>query len=422
MPTEFPLPSSPPTVLLLITNLGFGGAQQVFADHARLLAPNYQLTECVFNLDQAGAYQPSGDLVTLNVPGGGNFFERFGHFRQRCVRLRELKHARNITVAISHLEGADYVNLLSGTGERRILCIHGSKLHDLSMSGFQGWLRRKVIIPWLYRRAARIVTVSSGIREELVRGLGLPAHKVQVINNFFDIELIRQQAEAPIPFPFAEIVNQGPVLVTASRLSREKNLVAFLDVFQQVRRQIPACRLLIIGKGDEYAAMLDRCQVLGLTVYNSGQAPAEASQAAVLFAGFQANPHAFIAKATLFVLPSLTEGFPMALGEAMVCGVPVAAADCPTGPREILAPATPELKQPLRHAETATYGVLLPVISSPTTYAADVDTWSQALTSLLLDPAEQKRLSERARKRVNDFSLPHIAGQWLRLVEEVRKS
>ena len=409
-------------MLLLIPNMGLGGAQRVFADHAQLLAPSYHLTECVFNLDQVGAYQASGELVTLNVPGGGNVLYRLRHFRQRCARLRELKQLRNITVAISHLEGADYVNVLSEAGERQILCVHGSKLHDRNISGVLGWLRRKILIPWLYRRAARIITVSTGIRQELVQGMGLPAHKVQVINNFFDIELIRQQAAAPVPAPFAELTNQGPVLVTAGRLSREKNLLALLDVFQQVRHQVPTCRLLIIGQGEEYTAMLDRCQALGLAVYTSEQPPAEASQAAVLFTGFQANPHAFIAKVTLFVLPSLNEGFPMALGEAMVCGLPVAAADCPTGPREILAPATPEPTEPLRHAETASYGVLLPVISSLVTYAADVTIWSQALTTLLLNPIEQDRLREQARKRMNDFSRQRIAGQWLQLVEEVRQS
>jgi len=401
--------------------MGLGGAQRVFADHAHLLALNYQLTECVFNLDQVGAYQPSGELVTLDVPGGGSFLDRLWHFRQRCVRLLKLKRSRNITVAISHLEGADYVNLLSKAGEQQILCVHGSKLHDRNINGTQGWLRRKIFIPLLYRRAARIVTVSAGIREELVREMGLPEHKVQVINNFFDIELIRQRADAPVPTPFDELTNQGPVLVTAGRLAPEKNLLALLDVFQQVRHQVPTCRLLIIGQGEEYAAMLDRCQKLGLAVYTPEQPPVEASKAAVLFAGFQANPHAFIAKATAFVLPSLNEGFPMALGEAMVCGLPVAASDCPTGPREILAPAMPEPKEPLRHAETATYGILLPVISSPVTYAADVTTWSHALTTLLLNPVELDRLREQARQRMNDFSRQRIAGQWLRLVEEVRQ-
>jgi glycosyltransferase involved in cell wall biosynthesis len=409
-------------VLLLIPNLGMGGAQRVFHDHSVELAKHYAITEAVFNLEDDDLYPSGNPVVSLDVRGGGGALAKLQNFRRRITGLRQLRERLRPVVVISHLEGADYVNLLSGGPGRTILCVHGSKLHDANIRGAVGWLRKNVLIPILYRRAARIVTVSAGIWEELVRGMGLPAHKVQVINNFFDTELIRQQADTPVPAPFAELANHGPVLVTAGRLSREKNLLALLDVFQQVRRQVPTCRLLIIGQGEEYAALIDRCQTLELTVYTAEQAPDEALQAAVLFTGFQANPHAFIAKSTLFVLPSLNEGFPMALGEAMICGLPVAAADCPTGPREILAPATPEPTEPLRHAETASYGVLLPVISSLVTYSEDVAIWSQALTTLLLNPVEQDRLREQARQRMNDFSRQRIAGQWFRLVEEVRRS
>lgn len=416
------VPNPSANILLLIPNLGLGGAQRVFHDHSVELAQYYTVTEVVFNLDGGNMYRSTNELVSLDVAGGGSAMDKLRNFGRRITRFRELKRATQAAVCISHLEGADYVNLLSGGLGKTILCVHGSKLHDANIKGPVGWLRKNVLIPMLYRRADRIVTVSADIRQELVREMDLPAHKVQVISNFFDIELIRKQANTPVPAPFAELKSQGPILVTVGRIAREKNLLALLDVFQQVQQQVPTCRLLIIGQGEEYAAMLDRCEALGLKAYTSEQAQTEASQAAVLFAGFQANPYALIAKATLFVLPSLNEGFPMALGEAMICGLPVAAADCPTGPREILAPATPKPTEPLRHAEIAPYGILLPVISSLTTYATDVTTWSRALTTLLLNPIEQDRLGEQARQRMNDFSRQRIAGQWLRLVEEVRQN
>jgi glycosyltransferase involved in cell wall biosynthesis len=53
--------------------------------------------------------------------------------------------------------------------------------------------------------------------------------------------------------------------------------------------------------------------------------------------GFVANPFALMARAGAFVLPSRWEGFPNALVEAMACGAPVVASDCPSGPQEILA-------------------------------------------------------------------------------------
>jgi glycosyltransferase involved in cell wall biosynthesis len=414
-----PLLARPP-VLLLITNLGLGGAQRVFADHAHLLAHPYKLTECVFNLDQAGDYLPSGDLVELAVPGGGGTFTRIRHFWERCQRLQQLKRTRQIEVAISHLEGADYVNVLSRAGERQILCIHGSKLHDRNIKGVVGWLRQRVLIPWLYRRAACIVTVSTGIRAELVEEMGLPDDKVQVINNFFDDEMIRQRAAELPPAVFAEALATYPVLVTAGRFAPEKNLLALLEIFAQVRQRVPTCKLLLVGQGELYQAILDRCQALSLSVYTAGETPTAMHQAAVLLSGFQANPHAFTARATVFVLPSLNEGFPMALGEAMVCGCPVAAADCPTGPREILAPTTPTPAAPLRQAEQASYGVLLPVISDPTTRATDEQVWADTLVQLLTSPAKREHMGKLAAQRMQDFTRQRIATQWLQLIEQVR--
>jgi len=409
-----------PVLLLLIPNFGLGGAQRVFADHARLLAGPYQVTECVFNLDLANKYETTNELFDLGIPGGGGLLAKIAHFISRCQRLRHFKQTRQVAISISHLEGADYVNLLSGAGERRVLCVHGSKVHDRNIRGMLGWVRRRLLIPLLYRRATLVVAVSAGIRAELIAEMYLPASKVQVINNFFDDEAIRQQAALCPPPPYAVILAGYPVLATAGRLAPEKNLLALLQVFAEVRQRVPACKLLLVGEGEQCPALVDRCRGLSLPVYLPGQHAELAHAAAVLFAGYQSQPHAFIARATVFVLPSLNEGFPMALGEAMVCGCPVAAADCPTGPREMLAPATNPPAKPLRRAEWAAHGVLLPVISNPTTEADDEQAWVDALVLLLDDNGKRQKLGKQAQQRMKDFTRDKIAQEWFALLEGMK--
>ena len=392
----------------------------MFIDHAQLLAGSYSVTECVFNLEQAEDYQTANELHNLDVAGGGGPLAKIRNFVVRCARLRVYKQKRQVVVAISHLEGADYVNILSGVGEQQVLCVHGSKLHDRNMSGMMGWFRRRVLIPLLYRRATRIVTVSAGIRAELVHELGLSAGKVRVINNFFDDEAVKQQAAVVPPAPYAEMLAAYPALATAGRFAPEKNLVALLEVFAQVRERVPACKLLLLGQGEQFPVLLARCQVLGLSVYLPEMPASECPAAAVVFTGFQSNPHSFVARATVFVLPSLNEGFPMALGEAMICGRPVVASDCPTGPREILAPSAPVPAQALQVAELGEFGWLLPVMSNPATRTADERIWVDTLTQLLLNAAERTRLGQLAQSRMQDFTRERIAGQWLELIEEVR--
>ena len=69
----------------------------------------------------------------------------------------------------------------------------------------------------------------------------------------------------------------------------------------------------------------------------TGGSPHPELREIVRFVGYQANPLPYIKRANLFCLPSLFEGMPNALIEALICRTPVVSFDCPTGPSEILA-------------------------------------------------------------------------------------
>ncbi len=406
-------------IVLLIPNLGLGGAQRVFHDHSVELAKQYAVTEAVFNLEGGDLYPSGNPVVSLGVSGGGGALAKLQNFRRRVSGLRKLRERVRPAVVISHLEGADYVNLLSGGPGKTILCVHGSKLHDANIRGAVGWLRKKVLIPMLYNRADRIVTVSRDIIPELIEGFGVKQNKVLTINNFFEVDNIEAKSKEPLSAAEAAVYAAAPVLVTSGRLTLQKNQAPLLDSFAVLLRLKPA-KLIFVGDGELRGALTARARELGLRVYAiwEGVDPLTPDYD-VYFLGLQQNPFKYLRPATAFVFPSAWEGFPMALGEAMICGLPVLSADCPTGPREMLAPTTVTPAIPLRHAELGAYGTLLPMLTQPGTLTIDQVVWTDAMAKLLSDTTEQKRMGKLARQRMQDFTREQIFSQWVALVEEV---
>ena len=396
---------------MLIPNLGFGGAQRVFHDHSLLLATRHDVTEAVFNLDEGHAFPSGNAIVSLGVPGGGGLIAKLGHFIQRIRRLTALKRKLRPALTISHLEGADYVNIFARGPGKTLLCIHGSKLHDANIAGPLGAIRRRLLIPLLYNRADAIVTVAREIALELT-AMGVRPDKIRTIHNFFDPAAIRQRSLDPLSTEEQKIFAGPPVLVTSGRLTLQKNQAPLLAIFAALLKRRPA-RLLILGDGELRQPLIDQAKALGLRV---SEAPG--GQADVFFLGFQDNPFRLQRPAAAFVLPSGWEGFPMVLGEAMACGLPIVSADCPTGPREFLAPGTIEAAaRPLRHAERGDYGMLMPIPDEKD--ASTINVWIDELDRLLGDEQELRQMAAQSLARAEDFTREKVGAQWLALVDEL---
>ena len=404
-------------ILMLIPNLGVGGAQRVFQEQSRLLAERYRVVDVAFNLDGGQPFPTGNPLLTLDVGGGGGMVTKARNLFRRVAALRRIKRESGARLCISHMPGADYVNLLSRCGEKAIAVVHGSKNGDRTMAGWSGRLQNRLLQPLLYRRADRVVTVSRDIGHEL-RSLGVAASRVRTINNFFDHEAIRTKAAVPL-MPDEEALFGGtPVLVTSGRLHPQKNQMALIDVFARVRRERPV-RLVILGDGELRTSLLERAEELGLVTWAAWRDGELRPHFDVYLLGARANPFNWLAKADLFVFPSNWEGFPLALCEAMICATPVVSTDCPTGPREILAPETAPLAQPLVNPEEAPFGLLMPMLDRGPRQADAIRAWGGTVSALLDDAAACNRLGSAGRARMEDFTRERIGGQWFELVEEL---
>jgi glycosyltransferase involved in cell wall biosynthesis len=112
------------------------------------------------------------------------------------------------------------------------------------------------------------------------------------------------------------------VVVGVGRFTTQKDFATLLRAFARVQRVSP-CRLVILGEGKERPALERLSRELGV-------------EHAVSLPGFVSNPFAFMARAAVFASSSAWEGLPGALIQALACGTPCVATDCPGGSREVL--------------------------------------------------------------------------------------
>ena len=173
-----------------------------------------------------------------------------------------------------------------------------------------------------YPHADAIVAVSEGARADLARFLALPPERVIAIPNPSPTGALVARAAAPLAHPWFAPDRTTPVIVAAGRLVPKKGFGVLLEAIAQVRQRRDV-RLVVLGEGPERATLEASRARLGL-------------RDVVEFPGFVDNPFAYLGRADLFVLASLAEGSPNVLIEALACGCPVVATDCPSGPREIL--------------------------------------------------------------------------------------
>lgn len=224
---------------------------------------------------------------------------------------------------------------------------------------------RLILMRRLYPHADALVAVSEGGAADLAETLHLPRNSVHTIHNpVVTPDLMRRASEA-VDNSWLH-AGTAPLVMTAARLAPEKALHVLIDAFALLRDQGTVARLAILGEGPERDRLSRRIAEHGL-------------EAQVHLPGWVDNPYAWMRESALFVLSSEFEGLPTTLIEAMACGCPVVATDCPGGTREIL--------------DDGGYGQLVPI--------GDAAALANAMTQALATPPSTALLKSRAA----DFSL-----------------
>jgi len=365
-------------VAFLINSMALGGAERLVQRllqgfrHERGLEVQLLLLE-----DERLLELPSGIAVTaLAKRRRKDCGKALGLF-SGAWKLRRIVQQQQLSVVVSFLERANFVNILArmlGGEHWVVISEHTNPERNYRIPAFRNALSR-MLLRALYHRADRIIAVSSGVKDALVDTFGVAEQSVEVVHDACDTEEIERLAEEPVEHPwFAEPV---PVVVTAGRLVEAKGHTHLLRAFARVRNMV-RCRLLLLGDGEERGRLEQLAAHLGLSEE-------------VAFLGWQENPYKYMARSTVFVFPSLWEGFGMALIEALACQLPIVSYDCESGPSEILGGGR--------------YGILVPV--------GDEAGLAEAILRLLQDADLRRSFAAKARQRAREFSIDQVVQRYM---------
>lgn len=223
-----------------------------------------------------------------------------------------------------------------------------------------------------YLRADARTACSDGVADDLAIVAQIRRDDVVTIYSAVVHPGLVELAKAKVEHPWFER-DAPPVILGVGRLGPQKDFPTLLAAFARVRRRRRA-RLVILGEGTKRPELAALAKQLGVA-------------ADVDLPGTVRNPHAYMARASVFALSSRFEGLPRVLIEALAAGCPVVSTACPSGPEEILAGGA--------------YGRLVPV--------GDARALAEALVATLDEPPPKLRLQRRAR----DFSVERAVDRHL---------
>ena len=340
-----------PTVALMIESDGPGGAENMLVNLAEgLRARGYGVLPI---LPRDGCGWLGGRLLDRG-------FRSETFYRHRTVdpgsvtRLAEVLRRSAVSLVHAH----EFAFAVHGTGAARLLGIpsvitmHGSVYHEAKV-------HRRVALRWAATSSRALIAVSAATAKKLAKSLWLPVARVQVIPNGVPSPVGRGRS---VRWELG-VAPDERLILSVGNLYPVKGHRTLVRGLADLARRRPELRwkAAIAGRGEEaeWLRGFVRESGLGDRVY---------------LLGFRDDVPDLLNACDVFVLPSLSEGLPLALLEAMLAGKPPVAS------------AVGGVAEVIREGET---GITVP--------PADPDVLSGALERLLDDPALQMRLGSTAR-------------------------
>ena len=355
-----------------------------------------ELVQALANLDPSGSYKlfsakPPATLPVPNpLPQQANFIHIPSRFDEAWL-YRLWYRARlplPIQLTTGHLDlfhSPDFV----------LPPVHGNiptllTVHDLSFVHFPrvytpalvNYLNK--VVPWSVQRATHVLADSEATKQDLIKLWQVNAHKITVLYAAAGSEFQPVTDEKQLTTMREKYgLGDAPYLLAVGTVQPRKNYRMLIGAFRPIAQSHPHNLVIAGGKGWLYDDILQEIEKQGLT-------------GRVIFTGFVDDDDlpTLYSDATLFLMPSIYEGFGIPILEAMGCGVPVISSDASCLP-EVVADA----------------GVLLP--------PDNVVQWSEVIDTLLNDAPRRAQLVGQGALQARKFSWTSAANQLRNIYDDM---
>jgi glycosyltransferase involved in cell wall biosynthesis len=373
-PSDTVTPDVATSVLFVVRPTAYGGAEKHLLDLIRRMRPSMRISvlcigEDVFSerMNWSGAERIS---VRCEAPPAStwewfrlfarsrahvvvfvyNWFDAFTWAAPIAARLAGIPKL----VAIQHLLAPPLPAAVPVTSPKNLL------------RRLFGQRRRRLLSLRLSSSIAKTTTicVSDAVRKRLMATYGFsPSRTITIHNGVHASEFAPNPATRTEMRARLELNASDFVFVFVGRLTEQKGVDLLLSAMSKTVREGKRCKCLIVGEGPLEGMLIEQASRLGLSNF-------------VSFLGFQRDPRPFLQAADAFVLTSHFEGLPLAVLEAMACGLPCVVTDVAGNAEAVVDRAN---------------GFVVP--------ARAVDEISAAMSRLLADPSETARMASESRAR-----------------------
>lgn len=345
----------------LVSGLFYGGGQRVVFDLLR--SEHAGLEQQLWLLGDQGKTRLNG-LSSEVIPYDG-IYNRWMTLHTASSRLRALLKKHRVDILQSHGLDADLIGSLAAGGVSTLHIAHLHSMPNLHLRSWNGLLRNYLYRSLTWRANTKFVAVADAVRRENANYYGLHKRSMHVIRNGVDTREFcrpprRRDPHRPVVFGFA------------GRLVKIKGLDYLLQAVIQVQNMGLDFRLFIAGQGNQETMLKQKVMDNGL-----GER--------VKFLGHIDDVSTFYDQIDVLVLPSLSEGLPLVVLEAMANHLPVIATDV-GGTGEVIS----DMQD----------GWLVP--------AKDSKSFGRAMSEIILDPRLLRFGDVGAEKVMTEYSLLRV--------------